>query len=115
MYLYFQSKDDLLSSIFTRTMHEGLDAARWTLTGMSDPVGEFSRATLGRTLIYPADDVDRAVRWAFGWDQGPHERWDAIGVETVLDACDERGRPVGGAARVGGARPAVREVQIRIE
>jgi len=29
---------------------------------MSDPVGEFSRATLGRTLIYTADDVDRAVR-----------------------------------------------------
>jgi len=28
VYLYFQSKDDLLSSIFTRTMHEGLDAAR---------------------------------------------------------------------------------------
>ena len=62
-----------------------------------DTVGEFMRATLGRTLIYAAevaasiahtvDDVDRAMRWGFGWDQGPFELWDAIGVDTVLDAC----------------------------
>ena len=64
-----------------------------------DTVGDFMRATLGRTLIYTAgvaaslahtpDDVDRAMRWGFGWDQGPFELWDAIGVETVLDACGE--------------------------
>ena len=62
-----------------------------------DTVGEFMRATLGRTLIYAAevaasiahtvDDVDRAMRWGFGWDQGPFELWDAIGVDAVLDAC----------------------------
>ena len=62
-----------------------------------DTVGEFMRATLGRTLIYAAetarsiahtaDDVDRAMRWGFGWDQGPFELWDAIGVETVLETC----------------------------
>ena len=62
-----------------------------------DTVGEFMRATLGRTLIYAAevapsiahtvDDVDRAMRWGFGWDQGPFELWDTIGVDTVLDAC----------------------------
>ena len=62
-----------------------------------DTVGEFMRATLGRTLTYAAevaasiahtpDDVDRAMRWGFGWEQGPFELWDAIGVETVLDAC----------------------------
>ena len=62
-----------------------------------DTVGEFMRATLGRTLVYTAetaaaiahtaDDVDRAMRWGFGWDLGPFELWDAIGVETVLEAC----------------------------
>ena len=62
-----------------------------------DRVGEFMRATLGRTLIYTAevaasiahtaDDVDRAMRWGFGWGEGPFELWDAIGVETVLEAC----------------------------
>ena len=62
-----------------------------------DRVGDFLRATLGSTLIYTAritptiahsvDDVDRAMRWGFGWELGPFETWDAIGIENVLDAC----------------------------
>ena len=34
------------------------------------------------------DDVDRAMRWGFGWELGPFEIWDAIGVREVLDAID---------------------------
>ncbi len=59
--------------------------------------GAFLRATLGPTLVYAAevapavagsiDDVDRAMRWGFGWEQGPFELWDAIGTDTVLEAC----------------------------
>ena len=62
-----------------------------------DRVGDFLRATLGSTLIYTAritpaiahsvDDVDRAMRWGFGWELGPFETWDAIGIENILDAC----------------------------
>ena len=62
-----------------------------------DRVGDFMRATLGSALSYAAkvtptiahsvDDVDRAMRWGFGWDLGPFETWDAIGIENVLDAC----------------------------
>jgi 3-hydroxyacyl-CoA dehydrogenase len=61
-----------------------------------DNVGAFLRATLGPTLVYTAqvtptiahsiDDVDRAMRWGFGWDLGPFELWDAIGIAHVLDA-----------------------------
>ena len=43
VYLYFQSKDDLLISIFERTMHEGLEAARQALAGVSDPVERLRR------------------------------------------------------------------------
>ena len=43
VYLYFQSKDDLLISIFERTMHEGLDAAKQALAGVSDPVERLRR------------------------------------------------------------------------
>ena len=60
-----------------------------------DPVGAFLRATLGPTLMYAArvapeiahsiDDVDRAMRWGFGWELGPFETWDAIGVSTVTE------------------------------
>ena len=43
MYLYFQSKDDLLISIFERTMREGLEAGRQALAGVSDPVERLRR------------------------------------------------------------------------
>ena len=43
VYLYFQSKDDLLISIFERTMHEALEASRLALAGVSDPVERLRR------------------------------------------------------------------------
>jgi 3-hydroxyacyl-CoA dehydrogenase len=62
-----------------------------------DNVGAFLRSTLGSLLLYAArvgpdiaysiDDVDRAMRWGFGWEIGPFEIWDAIGVREVLAAC----------------------------
>ena len=62
----------------------------------NDRAGEFLRATLGATLLYAAriapdvadsiDDIDRAMRWGFGWELGPFETWDAIGVTDVLRA-----------------------------
>jgi len=63
----------------------------------TDRVGAFLRETLGRTLVYAAqvgpdiaysaEDVDRAMRWGFGWELGPFETWRAIGIQSVLDAC----------------------------
>jgi len=61
-----------------------------------DRVGEFLRDALGPTLVYAArvaphiahsiDDVDRAMQWGFGWELGPFETWDAIGVKDVVEA-----------------------------
>ena len=72
-----------------------------TLFLARDRVGGFLRATLGRTLLYSAevaaevahapDDVDRALRWGFGWAHGPFELLDAIGLDAVLDACAPAG------------------------
>ncbi len=68
-----------------------------TLFNGKDKVGEFLRDTLGPTLVYAArvapevahsiDDVDRAMQWGFGWELGPFETWDAIGIERVIEAC----------------------------
>jgi len=62
----------------------------------SDKVGAFLRETLAPTLVYTArvapqiaespDDVDRVMRWGFGWDLGPFELVDAIGPQQVLEA-----------------------------
>jgi 3-hydroxyacyl-CoA dehydrogenase len=87
-----------------------LDAARTTddvgarirtLFLGKDPVGAFLRQTLGPTLLYAArvapaiaysiDDVDRAMRWGFGWELGPFETWDAIGVREVLETVTAHG------------------------
>lgn len=61
-----------------------------------DRVGDFLRETLAPTLVYTArvtpeiahskDDVDRVMRWGFGWELGPFELWDAIGIREVLAA-----------------------------
>ena len=68
-----------------------------TLFVSKDRVGEFTRATLGSTMLYAAevalaiahsvDDVDCAMRWGYGWELGPFELWKAIGADTVLEAC----------------------------
>jgi 3-hydroxyacyl-CoA dehydrogenase len=36
-------------------------------------------------------DVDRAMRWGFGWELGPFEIWDAIGVEPMAKRLKEEG------------------------
>jgi 3-hydroxyacyl-CoA dehydrogenase len=54
-----------------------------TLYSGADRVGEFLRATLAPTLeyteriadeiAYSRDDIDKAMKWGFGWDLGPFE------------------------------------------
>ncbi len=68
-----------------------------------DSVGAFLRDTLAPTLVYSAeiaptvaysiDDVDRAMRWGFGWELGPFELWDAIGLREVLAAAQTTSIP----------------------
>jgi 3-hydroxyacyl-CoA dehydrogenase len=76
------------------------DAARVrALFAGADKVGRFLRETLAPTLVYTArvapdiahsvDDVDRVMRWGFGWELGPFELVDAIGVQAVVDAARE--------------------------
>jgi 3-hydroxyacyl-CoA dehydrogenase len=75
---------------------ENVDERINTLFAGKDKVGQFLRDTLGPTLLYTArvapdiaysiDDVDRAMKWGFGWERGPFELFDAIGVREVVDA-----------------------------
>jgi 3-hydroxyacyl-CoA dehydrogenase len=39
-------------------------------------------------------DIDRALRWGFGWELGPFEMWDVLGTETVLADMKAAGLPV---------------------
>ncbi|MEO8680962.1 MAG: 3-hydroxyacyl-CoA dehydrogenase NAD-binding domain-containing protein, partial [Vicinamibacterales bacterium] len=87
-----------------------------TLFNARDKAGEFLRATLAPTLVYAArvapdiahsiDDVDRVMRWGFGWDLGPFELFDAIGVREVMAAAEA----TGGHAVLKGIPPLVKAV-----
>lgn len=103
---------------------QALDAARAsddlsarvrTLFAASDKVGRFLRRTLAPALIYTAritpdiahsiDDVDRVMRWGFGWELGPFELFDAIGIRAVVDAAAAED----GHAMKGGVPPLVQQ------
>jgi 3-hydroxyacyl-CoA dehydrogenase len=85
-----------------------------TLFSGKDRVGEFLRATLAPTILYAAcvapdiaysiDDIDRAMSWGLGWDLGPFEIADAIGLREVIEACPADARPGGGVPPIIQAR-----------
>ncbi|MDX6611114.1 MAG: 3-hydroxyacyl-CoA dehydrogenase [Blastocatellia bacterium] len=79
---------------------ERLKALVWA----KDRVGAFLWKTFSRTLRYSAEripeiadtvvEVDRAMRWGFGWELGPFEVWDAIGVEKSVARMKEEGQSI---------------------
>jgi 3-hydroxyacyl-CoA dehydrogenase len=76
-----------------RTINDASERIKTLFTG-NDRVGQFLRETLTPTLLYTAkvtpeiahsaDDVDRVMRWGFGWDLGPFEVADAIGIDLPI-------------------------------
>ena len=61
----------------------------------SDNVSEFVRDVLLSTLIYTASksneiaydlaSIDKAMKWGFGWELGPFEIWDILGLNESLE------------------------------
>jgi 3-hydroxyacyl-CoA dehydrogenase len=109
---FYEKRGDEILTLDHRTLEyrprqtprlPSLDAARAiesvgerirTLVNGQDRVGELLRSTLIPTLeyaeriapdiAYSADDVDRAMRWGFGWDLGPF---------ATLAALEKPGQP----------------------
>lgn len=69
-----------------------------------DKASEFLWSVFKRVLLYSAanvpaiaDDivaVDKAMKWGFGWELGPFETWDAIGVEKSVARMREEGEAI---------------------
>ncbi|MGH7429982.1 MAG: 3-hydroxyacyl-CoA dehydrogenase/enoyl-CoA hydratase family protein, partial [Candidatus Methylomirabilaceae bacterium] len=67
-----------------------------------DRAGRFVWQALRETLLYAAERVpeisdeivgiDRAMRWGFGWELGPFEIWDALGVERASRRMESEGQ-----------------------
>ncbi len=83
---------------------KGLAAKVKTLTYAKDRTGELLWSILSPTLIYSAqlhtdiaDDIvsiDNAMKWGFGWQQGPFEIWDAIGVKDSVEKMKAEGNDI---------------------
>ena len=59
----------------------------------------YSARRIGEITDNPAD-VDRAIRWGFGWEQGPFQTWDTLGFEKVLNGMRDQGCEVPGWVEV---------------
>lgn len=69
-----------------------------------DKGSEFVWSVLKKVLLYSADKaheiaddlvaVDQAMKWGFGWELGPFETWDAIGVEKSVARMREEGETI---------------------
>ena len=94
---YREARPAQLAPLDEARRFDDVDArVRHLFTG-SHRVGDLLRRTLAPTLAYAARvapaiaestaDVDRAMRWGYGWERGPFELAQAIGPKAVLDAC----------------------------
>ncbi|REJ10069.1 3-hydroxyacyl-CoA dehydrogenase/enoyl-CoA hydratase family protein [Halobacillus trueperi] len=69
-----------------------------------DRAGDLVWSVVKPVLLYSAelygeiaDDVpsiDEAMRWGFGWELGPFEMWDSIGVKTSVERMKKEGETI---------------------
>ncbi|MHA6259986.1 3-hydroxyacyl-CoA dehydrogenase/enoyl-CoA hydratase family protein [Sporosarcina sp. CAU 1771] len=88
-------------SIEMAKQQKGLANKVKTLVYAKDRTGEILWNVLAPTLCYSAelhgeiaDDIvaiDNGMKWGFGWQQGPFEIWDAIGVAKSCEKMKEDG------------------------
>ena len=74
------------------------------LIGGNDKAAAFYRKVLGETFAYVqfripeiADElfhIDEAMKAGFGWEHGPFELWDSVGLATGIDLIKEAGHAV---------------------
>lgn len=77
-----------------------------TLVYAEDRAGKLLWSIFAPTLAYTAqlayeiaDDIvaiDQAMKWGFGWEKGPFETWDAIGVKKSVEKMEAEGIAVPG-------------------
>ncbi|WP_210365244.1 3-hydroxyacyl-CoA dehydrogenase/enoyl-CoA hydratase family protein [Bacillus sp. REN3] len=94
------------ASIEMSKQEKGLANKMKALVYANDRAGELLWKVFNPVLIYSAellgtiaDDIvaiDRAMKWGFGWEMGPFEAWDALGVEKAVSKMEAEGKSVPG-------------------
>ncbi|AWC34436.1 3-hydroxyacyl-CoA dehydrogenase/enoyl-CoA hydratase family protein [Bacillus cytotoxicus] len=101
---YEERKKLKAASVELSKQEKGLANKLKALVYTKDRAGELLWNIITPTLLYSAklykeiaDDIvaiDQAMKWGFGWEQGPFEIWDAIGVEKSVQKMEENGKVV---------------------
>ena len=40
------------------------------------------------------ESIDRAMKWGFNWGLGPFERWDALGIQNIVERLKQEEKPI---------------------
>ncbi len=74
------------------------------LAESGDTAGKFTWEVMSAILLYSANrlgeiaddivNIDRAMRWGFGWEYGPFEIWDILGLEDTVKKLKAEGREI---------------------
>ncbi len=101
---YEERKKLKAASIEMSKQAKGMDNKVKTLLYSEDRVGTLLWNISSPVLLYSAellgniaDDIvaiDRAMKWGFGWQQGPFEMWDSIGLEKSVARMKSEDRQV---------------------
>ena len=87
----------------TKSIEKLADRFKVLVSG-KDKAGEFYRLSFGSLFAYVSNripeiadqlyKIDDALRAGFGWELGPFETWDALGVQAGIDLAKAAGRTV---------------------
>ncbi len=71
---------------------------------LDTPAGDFTRQTLYEMMHFAAEKagvvcqdphhIDNALKWGFGWELGPFELYDGLGLANVVEAFQKMGQSV---------------------
>ncbi|MBC7556147.1 MAG: 3-hydroxyacyl-CoA dehydrogenase family protein, partial [Chryseobacterium sp.] len=98
-----QGKNSFPTLELTKNIDKPLDRFKVLING-KDKAGELYRKSLGSLFAYVShkvpeisDDIykiDDALRAGFGWENGPFEIWDAVGLEKGIELAKVEGYEV---------------------
>ncbi len=98
-----QGKSDFPTLELTKSIDKPIDRFK-VLIGGKDKAGELYRKSFGALFAYVSHKVpeisdevykiDDAMRAGFGWENGPFEIWDAIGVQKGIELAKDAGYEV---------------------
>ena len=98
-----QAKSNFPTLELTKNIDKPIDRFK-VLIGGKDKAGELYKKSLGALFAYVSHKVpeisdeiykiDDAMRAGFGWENGPFEIWDAVGVKKGVELATEAGYTV---------------------